>query len=170
MTSQQVVGTVKGFNVKNRFSFINHNDTSEDIFVYHRAITRNNPQEIKWSVGGGKRLECRFHGGSKGSRSGLHIMASWQTGLGHPLCHGQMPVPKPLVPQVRTALSCNQQPTWAWEQQHQRCGGDSAAATAPALGIFRQAFPTTLPVVWPRSPRSINATRKPQGQARRRRV
>lgn len=48
-TNQRVRGTVKWFDVKNRYVFINRNDAREDIFVHQAAITRINQQKMKRS-------------------------------------------------------------------------------------------------------------------------
>lgn len=52
---KRVLGTVKWFNVKNEYSFINCEVTREDI--HQIAIAQNNPHKIKRSVGVGETVE-----------------------------------------------------------------------------------------------------------------
>ena len=66
ITTTKVLETVKWFNVRNRYYFINRNDTEEYIFVYQIAVNKDNPRKYLHSVGGGETVECDVAAGEKG--------------------------------------------------------------------------------------------------------
>uniref|UniRef100_UPI0014872C30 Y-box-binding protein 3-like n=1 Tax=Arvicanthis niloticus TaxID=61156 RepID=UPI0014872C30 len=65
----KVLGTVKWFNARNGYRFINQNDTNEDVFVHQPAIKKNNPRKYLCSVGEEEIVEFDVVAGKGGPKA-----------------------------------------------------------------------------------------------------
>ncbi|XP_049628906.1 Y-box-binding protein 2-like [Suncus etruscus] len=65
----QVLDTVKWFNIRNGYRFINRKDTKEDIFVHWTAIKRNNLRKFLCSVSDGEFVDFDVVKGETGPKA-----------------------------------------------------------------------------------------------------
>uniref|UniRef100_H0Y150 CSD domain-containing protein n=1 Tax=Otolemur garnettii TaxID=30611 RepID=H0Y150_OTOGA len=75
----RVLATVKWFSVRNRYGFIDRNDTKEDAFVQQTATEKNNPRKPLGSVGDGT-VEFDAVEGEKGAEA-ANVPGPWGGGV-----------------------------------------------------------------------------------------
>ena len=71
--ASKIRGTVRWFNVKSGYGFINRNDTEEDVFVHQTAIAKNNPKKAKKSLGDGEEVEFDVVIGENGNTEASNV-------------------------------------------------------------------------------------------------
>ena len=64
----KALGTVKWFNVKNRYGFINRNDTKEHVFVHQTAVKKNPRKYLRGALDG-ETVEFDVAEGEKGAQT-----------------------------------------------------------------------------------------------------
>ena len=64
-----VLGTVKWFDVRDKYGFINRNDTKEDVFVHQTAVKENNPRKNLHSVEDGVTVAFDAVEGERGAEA-----------------------------------------------------------------------------------------------------
>uniref|UniRef100_A0A8D2N519 CSD domain-containing protein n=1 Tax=Zonotrichia albicollis TaxID=44394 RepID=A0A8D2N519_ZONAL len=67
--AMNILGTVKWFNVKNKYGFITRDGNTEPMFVHQTAIKMNNPQKYLHSLGDGEIVEFNVIQGRKGPQT-----------------------------------------------------------------------------------------------------
>ena len=66
LIARKVSGTVKWYNVKHGYGFINRHDTQEEVFVHHSAIARSGPRKYHRGVDDGEAVEFDIVQGKRG--------------------------------------------------------------------------------------------------------
>ncbi|XP_064464659.1 Y-box factor homolog [Ornithodoros turicata] len=82
--AEHVLGTVKWFNVKDGYEFINRNNNYEDVFVHHTAIARNKLQRVIHSLGDGEMVKPVVVLGEKGGDAPNVTVPVTESVLGNP--------------------------------------------------------------------------------------
>uniref|UniRef100_A0A8C9AQ75 CSD domain-containing protein n=1 Tax=Prolemur simus TaxID=1328070 RepID=A0A8C9AQ75_PROSS len=73
----KVLGTVKWFNVRQGYGFINRNDTKEDVIVHQTAMMKNNPRKCLRSAGDGEAVQFDVAEGEKVPDSSVPGIPIW---------------------------------------------------------------------------------------------
>ncbi|KAF6090785.1 hypothetical protein HJG60_012174 [Phyllostomus discolor] len=67
--ARNVSGSVKWYNVKHGYGFINRHDTKEEVFVHHSAIARSGPRKFHRGVDAGEVVEFDVVQGRRGTEA-----------------------------------------------------------------------------------------------------
>ncbi|XP_037011266.2 B box-binding protein-like [Artibeus jamaicensis] len=67
--AQKVSGSVKWYNVKHGYGFINRHDTKEEVFVHHSAIAQTSPLRYHRGVDAGEAVEFDVVQGKRGTEA-----------------------------------------------------------------------------------------------------
>ncbi|CAF4752149.1 unnamed protein product [Pieris macdunnoughi] len=130
VVAEKVSGTVKWFNVKSGYGFINRNDTKEDVFVHQTAIARNNPRKAVRSVGDGETVEFAVVVGEKGYE------AAAVTGPG-----GEPVKGSPYAADKRRGFPRQYYPRGGWRDGEPRRGGPPRRGPPPPHAAVAGAAP-----------------------------
>ncbi|KAL3181638.1 hypothetical protein MRX96_036550 [Rhipicephalus microplus] len=144
IVAERILGTVKWFNVKNGYGFINRNDTHEDIFVHQTAITRNQPTEVaaqRW-----RRVARTRPTGARSDPAGFHVAINEGAGRRQGVAEGKIEGRKQETETHRG--HCHRTRTRATRLLD---GGSWTAWGGPTLGDTNQRF-RGVPRAPPRAP------------------
>lgn len=149
---QRVLGTVKCFNTKQAYGFINRSDTYEHIYVHQTAITQNYPQKIKRSISEGEIMVFNVEVRNKG-REAINMTRP----DGKPFQGSSYDVDRrcsrgPWVPGSQGEVSSAPHSTADadLDEVTRATWGDSVTSSAFVRVFFKKATPKNLPAACPR--------------------